>query len=233
VVQEPRIKGQRIEFRLKTRKGTAFVVSTKSVSGHYGIPVGHMPCPGMDYVELTEAGKHIEPLDVCNLRTSAGTSRIALVITPDSKPLRISAIMPVDDLFSKSNREKIRELIGGARPQFKNALDYRDAPCLLVVWQDAFFASEPADVASAVYGDWKVKFAPTRPELGVEHVYEGNAPFACDKNTTVSALCYIPAGGEPVTFHNFFAARKLPMGLPPGVECAPRSDGSIEVPSER
>jgi Transposase DDE domain len=31
-----------------------------------------------------------------------------------------------------------------------------------------------------------------------EHVYEGNVPFACDKNTTVSALSYIPVGGEPV-----------------------------------
>jgi hypothetical protein len=71
--------------------------------------------------------------------------------------------MPADDLFPKSHREKIRELIGEARRQFKNALQYRDAPCPLVVWQDAFFASGPADVGSAVYGDWKVKFAPTRP----------------------------------------------------------------------
>jgi hypothetical protein len=153
---------------------------------------------------LTESGKNVEPSDVCCLETSAGAFRIALVITPDSEPLHIAAIMPADDLFSKSNRGKIRELIGQARPQFKNAMRYKDAPCLLVIWKDAFFGNEPADVASAVYGDWKVKFAPTRSDLGVEHVYEGNAPCACDKNTTVSAFCYIPVGGEPVTLDNFY-----------------------------
>jgi hypothetical protein len=230
VVQEPRIKDQFVEFKLKTSKGNALVISTKSASGHYGLPVGHMPRLGMDYLELTEAGRNVELLDVCRLDTSARKFRIALVITPDSRPLRISGSMPADDLFPKSNREKIRDLFSAAMPQFKNALQYRDAPCLLVVWQDAIFASGPADAGSAVYGNWKRKFAPTRPDLGVEHVYEEDAAFACGKNTTVSALCYIPVGGEPLTFHNFFAARKLPMGLLPGVECAPRSDGSIEVP---
>jgi hypothetical protein len=122
LVQEPRIKDQFIEFNLKTNKGTALVISTKSASGHYGLPVGHMPCPGMDYLKLTAAGKNVEPLDVCHLDTSARKFRIALVITPDPRPLRISGIMPADDLFPKSNREKIRDLFSAAMPQFKNAL---------------------------------------------------------------------------------------------------------------
>jgi hypothetical protein len=111
----------------------------------------------------------------------------------------------------------------------KNGLAFRKAPCVLVIWADGLFADSALTVAAALYGDYRIKFSLARPDQPSEATLGGNAAFLIDKNTTLSAVCYVPEGGEPMVFYNPFAARKVPTGLLPGRDIFVRDDGSIEL----
>jgi hypothetical protein len=138
--------------------------------------------------------------------------------------------MPNDELEGLQGSQKLRELIRGrSMSQMKNGLAFRKAPCVLVIWTDALFADSALTVAAALYGDCRVRFSLTKPDQPSETRLEGNAAFLPNKNTTLSALCYVPEGGTPMVFHNPFAARELPTGLLPGREYVVRDDGTVEL----
>jgi hypothetical protein len=113
--------------------------------------------------------------------------------------------------------------------QLKNGLIFREAPCVLVIWAEALFADSALTIGAALYGDCRIRFSLTRPDQPSEATLDGNAAFLPNKNTTLSAVCYVPEGGEPMVFHNPFAARKVPTGVLPGREYFVRDDGSIEL----
>jgi hypothetical protein len=84
--------------------------------------------------------------------------RVAVVAEPDADPFDLVLAMPAGGAKRLNNPERIREAVADANNQLKNALQYKAAPCLLIVFHDGLDVPDEMIIKSALYGNLKYDF---------------------------------------------------------------------------
>jgi hypothetical protein len=74
--------------------------------------------------------------------------------------------MPTGGAQKLDNSGRIRDTVGEANDQFKNAINYKKAPCLLMIFHEGLDVPDDTIIKSALYGDLKYQFPKGSPEKG-------------------------------------------------------------------
>jgi hypothetical protein len=86
--------------------------------------------------------------------------RVAIVTEPHDEPFDLILAMPTGGARRLNNPERIREAVADANNQLKNALQYKVAPCLLMVVHDGLDVPDEVIIKSALYGNLKYNIPP-------------------------------------------------------------------------
>lgn len=156
-----------------------------------------------------------------------GTFRLAVVAWPENSPFSFVSVAPSGATKEMTTLARLRETVGEANSQFKNAVKYKDAPCLLVIFHDGVDVADDMILKSALYGDLKYQFTPGKRGDGKLFV-EGNGTWNPTKNRTTSAVMYICNGAKPVIVRNWWAYRPLPQLNLSAKVVNLREDGNFE-----
>jgi hypothetical protein len=117
--------------------------------------------------------------------------------------------------------------LGEANDQFKNAINYKEEPCLLMIFQDGLDVPDDTIMKSALYGNLKYEFPKGHLEKG-KLIVDQDGAWNSTKNRTTSAVMYVRNLGEPVVIHNYWADRPLPAGIFSCREIAVLPNGTFE-----
>ena len=141
----------------------------------------------------------------------AGSGRASLTVARAHADTGDS-VMSTGGMRRLDNPGRIREAVGEANDQFKNAISYRAVPCLLMIFQDGLDVPDDAIIKSALYGNLKYEFPKSSPDKG-RLILDQDGAWNSTKNRTTSAVMYVRNSGEPLIVHNYSADRPLPAGL--------------------
>src|SRR5207302_596500 len=134
--------------------------------------------------------------------------RVAIVIHPGDAPFEVVTVMTTGGMRTLDNPGRIRDTVGEGNDQFKNAVNYKAAPCLLMIFHDGLDVPDDAIIKSALYGNIKFEFPTGQPEKG-RLILGRDGAWNSTKNRTTSAVMYVRNSGEPLIIHNYSADRPL------------------------
>jgi hypothetical protein len=152
---------------------------------------------------------------------------VAIVIDPADGPFDVIAAMPTGPARRLKNPERIREAISDANKQLKNAIQYKSAPALVLIYQDGLDVPDEEIIKSGLYGNLKYQFAPGNPEAG-RLILDRNGAWNPGKNRTTSAVMYVRNNGPPLVTHNYWAERPLRAGMFACKEALVLSNGTFD-----
>ncbi len=225
IPNEP-VYGKSIRFSVETEDGTVTVFSCESKAGRYGFPFTFEPLSYNESVSITYRDGCQEVMPLFKL-VGSEDPLVALELTPGSDRFELEGWGRSTGAIRLRNIDRLRNRVRTANAQLRNGMSYREAPSLLLVYQDHVLV--PADIAvvAALYGDLTYTFHREDPDAGYSS-YNLNGVFGPEKNTSVSALCIVRNNAIPFTVHNQWAKLPLPQGLLGGREVIPKDDGSFE-----
>ena len=192
--------------------GTVEFHSAVSPSGMYGVPHGMNFEPYDQIIKLRYSSGLEKELPAEDVVKAAEDFRVAVVSRPDDTPFEVVSVMTTGGMRRLDNPGRIRVAVGEANDQFKNAINYKTAPCLLMIFQDGLDVPDDVIIKSALYGNLKYEFPKGSPEKG-RNILDQDGAWNSTKNRTTSAVMYVPNSGEPLIIHNYSADRPLPAGL--------------------
>ncbi len=205
--------GEFVRFSFVTRDHAKVEVhSSASLSGMYGTISSMRPDPDDQMIRLRFSSREEKDLSAENVVKTAEDFRVAVVIYPDDTPFEIVTAMPTGGAQKLDNPGRIRDTVGEANDQFKNAINYKKAPCLLMIFHDGLDVPDDMIIKSALYGDLKYQFPKENPEKG-KLILDQEGAWNSTKNRTTSAVMYVRNSGEPLIIHNYWADRPLAAGL--------------------
>jgi hypothetical protein len=203
------------------------VYSYRSTSDTYSLPYAVRPDPDDQTVEMQLSSGAVKSAPAYELIDGEATLRIAVVSWPDKKAFSLISASPSGPARAMTTSERIREAVGEANSQLKNAVAYRDAPSLLAIVHDGADVADDIIVISALYGDLKYQFTPGNPDSGRLFVGD-NGAWNRTKNRSTSAVMYVRNRAKPLIVRNLWASRALPNLSLTAKEVNPRQDGSFE-----
>lgn len=204
---------QFVRFSLSTSEhSTIEIHSCLSASGKYGLPMGFHLQPYIQSTKIRFSTGEEKDLPARNILTMTDDFRVGVVLQADDKPFRYLATAPTGGAKRSRNVERIRETVSEANSQFKNAIVYKAAPTLLMIFHEGLDVSDDEIVKSALYGDLKYSFSPQKFDQG-KLILDGNAAWNREKNRTTSAVMYVRNKGQPLVVHNYWATRPFPHGV--------------------
>jgi hypothetical protein len=106
----------------------------------------------------------------------------------------------------------VRRTVSDANDQLKNAIRYRPAPALVLIFQDGLDVPDEEIIKSGLYGNLQYHFAPGNPGAG-RLILNRDGAWNPGKNRTTSAVMYVRNNGPPLVIHNYWAERPLRAGL--------------------
>jgi hypothetical protein len=217
-----------VRFAISTRDSAKVEFhSCVSSSGKYSSPSRMLPEP-YDQTTLMRfssgeergvpAGDVVEPAD---------DFHVAIVIDNADRPFDIIAAMPTGAARRLKNPERIRGAVSDANDQFRNAIKYKAAPCVLLIFHDGLDVPDESIIKSALYGNLKYAFSKERPGEG-RLILDRDGAWNPGKNRTTSAAVYVRNNGEPLVIHNYWAQQPLRAGMFACREVAALRNGAFE-----
>jgi hypothetical protein len=209
--------------------GPVKILSCESRSGRYELPFGLQPRSYEDIVSIALSGTTSNRLPLYDIEES-GHPLFALELNPGSTTFEVITLLMVDGEINLRNQARLRACIKDANGQIRNGQSYRDAPSIVLVYQDHLLVPTDVSLVASLYGDLMYEFPRSRTGGG-RFVYGHNGAFAPGKQSSVSAVCMIRNDGIPLLIHNRWARIPLPQGLLGGKEIRVNDDGSLEFKS--
>lgn len=217
-----------VRFSISTKDhGTVEFHCCESVSGKYGVPHDMMPEPPDQIIKLQLSSGSEKEVSAEDVIQAGEDFRVAVVVRPDDTPFEVISVMTTGGAQQLDNPGRIRGAVSEANDQFKNGLNYKEAPCLLMIFQDGLDVPDDGIIKSALYGNLKYEFPKGHPEKG-KLILDQDGAWNSAKNRTTSAVMYVRNSGEPLIIHNCSADRPLPAGLFSCREIAVLSDGTFD-----
>ena len=202
-----------VRFSISTKEHTAVEFHCcVSNSGKYGNPADLIPEPYSQMARLYFSSGEVKDIAARAIMTMRDDFRVAIVAQSDDDPFKILMTAPTGPAKRIRNPERIRGALGEANDQFKNALRFKKAPCLLMIFQDGLDVPEAKTILSALYGDLKYTFSSENKKAG-KLILEGNGAWTQNKNRSTSAVIYIRNNGEPLIVHNRWAYQTFPSAV--------------------
>ena len=193
IVPRHPVSGQFVKFSISTKEHTAVEVhACVSATGNHEHPPDLLPEPYDQRSIMVHSSGEEEEVVARNVLTLNDDFRMATDIWPDDKPFRFIATGQTGLAKETKNVERIREALADANSQFKNALDYKDAPCIALIFQSGALVPDDETIKSALYGDLKYTFRPDKFEEGVL-ILEGNGVWSETKRSGLRALPFLSA----------------------------------------
>jgi hypothetical protein len=212
-----------VRFSFATQeRGKVEVHSSASLSGTYGIISGMRPDPEDQMIRLRFASGHEQELPAEKVVKMGEDFRVAVAIYPDNTPFKVVTAMPAGGMQRLDNPGRIREALREANDQFKNAINYKEAPCLLMIFHDGLDVLDDAIIKSALYGNLKYDLEKGR------FITDRDGAWNSTKNGTTSAVMYVRNSRDPLIIHNYWADRPLAAGLFPCREAGVLPDGNFD-----
>jgi len=216
-----------IKLTFESDEGPVTVLSCESETGKYELPSLIKPKSYEEIVSLSnKEGEKIRDVPFYELEES-GMALISLELYPDAETFEIKSLMVGGD-FGVRNILRIRDSVKKARRQLNNGKKYKEAPSLVLIFQDGLLVPSDILIPSAFYGDLTYSFPRGALEKG-DYYYGRNGVFGPDKNRSISAVSLIRNNTMPFTVHNYWAYHLLPPGLLGGKEVSCNNEGRFEV----
>jgi hypothetical protein len=201
--------------------------SCVSTTGKYGTPSGMFPEPFAQGIRLRFwPNGDAQEFPAHQVITRRDDFRVAIVAEPDDDLFDLTLAMPTGGARRLSNPVRIREAVADANNQLKNALLYKSASCLLIVFHDGLDVPDEVIIKSALYGNLKFDFPPGNPAAG-KFIADRDGAWNPDKNRSTSAVMYIRNNSEPIIVHNYWADRPFPHGVFSCKEIRAGADGKF------
>lgn len=202
-----------VRFSIATKDHAKVEIhSAASLSGMYGVPHDMVPEPYDQLIKLRFSSGVERELSAEEVVKSIEDFRVAVVIFSSDMIFDVVTVMITGGMRRLDNSSRIRDTVGEANDQFKNAIKYKTAPCLLMIFHDGLDVPDDVIIKSALYGNLQFQFPKGSPEKGKWIVNEDGA-WNSTKNRTTSAVMYVRNSGEPLIIHNYWADRPLPAGI--------------------
>jgi hypothetical protein len=201
-----------VRFSISTNDyGTVEFHCAVSLSGKYGVPQDMSPEPYDQLIKLRFSSGLETELPAEDVVKGVEDFRVAIVIRPDDTPFEVLTVMTTGGMRRLDNPGRIRDAVGEANDQFKNAINYKSVPCLLMIFQDGLDVPDDTIIKSAFYGNLYYEASKETPDKGKLKLDQDGA-WNSTKNRTTSAVMYVRNSGEPLIIHNYWADRPLPAG---------------------
>jgi len=198
-----------------------------STAAKYGTPNGMFPEPFAQAMRLRFSPNGDEKeFPAHQVMTRRDDFRVAIVAESDDEPFDLMLAMPAGGAKRLNNSERIREAAADANNQLKNALRYKTAPCLLMVFHDGLDVPDEVIIKSALYGNLKFDFPPGNIAAG-RLIVDRDGAWSPDKNRSTSAVMYMRNNGQPIIVHNYWADRPFPPGVFACKEISATPDGKF------
>ena len=158
------VPGQFVRFRISTKEHSAVEFHCAvSKTGTYGSPFGMFPDPPSQKIRLNFSSGETKEVSADKVLDWDDDFRGAIVIQPSDSSFDVIGAMPTGGATRLKTPEQIRSLVADANDQFKNAISYKPAPCLLVIFHDGIAVPDEEIIESALYGDLKYVASKERP----------------------------------------------------------------------
>jgi len=217
-----------VRFSIATKEYAKVEVhSCVSATKKYGLPYNFIPDPYAQKTLLHFSDGQEQEVIARNILTLDDDFRVGIEAWQDGSEFDFVATMPTGAAKQLNNPDRIREAVAQANSQFKNAIKYKKAPCLLTIFHDAVDVPENEVITSALYGDLKYVFPRDRSHEG-RLILAGNGAWNANKNRTTSAVLYIRNNAGSIVVHNCWADDPFPQGLLPCREIIALDDGTFQ-----
>jgi hypothetical protein len=125
----------------------------------FSVPTGHEPDPWSQIVEIRSIDGTITQRPAREVIKYDNQYTIALSVENWEKEFIILGSMPSGDGMPIRTQSKIRRLLRDSNNQFKNAIKYKNIPCLYFIFDDTIFTDDTGLlVAAGLYGNLKLKY---------------------------------------------------------------------------
>lgn len=220
--------GKFVRFSFSTSKYQSVEFhSCVSTAEKYGTPGGMFPEPFAQAMSLRfSPDGEMKDAFTHQVITRHDDFRVAVVAEPSADPFNIMLAMPAGGAKRLNNPERIREAVADANNQLKNALQFKPAPCLLMVFHDGLDVPDEMIIKSALYGNLKYAFPKNNPAAG-KLIADRDGAWNPDKNRSTSAVMYIRNDSKPIIVHNYRADRPFPPGVFSCKEIRTSADGKF------
>ena len=210
-----------MDFSLCVNNQAILIISSRSMGGCYGCPYfgTKLRIDAEHYVKVREAGLE-RNATAGELGLDGQDLRLAILVTPwaHHEISLCGSIEFGDAQIGWPDRDRLLHDAQNAAKKFKDALEYRTAPSLI------FYVSEYDSPQSCtirieslkamLYGIPTLLWQAEGPENPKSSVIHGQGAFwANNKNTSVSAACYVSRSEPKCVLHNPWAKKSLPRGL--------------------
>jgi len=210
-----------IEFTAYSRGQKLLIVSAKDNAGCYGAPYLHWQIKDNDKVEVSENGNRCE-CTARELGLDGDDVKVGVLVEPwTHHELSLSGLIEIGDAtIGWPDRCRLLSDANDAAKQLKNALKYKSAPTMI------FFVSNNdtsescqiriQSLFSLLYGQHTLQWPSSNPDEACV-IHGRDAFWRRDKNTSVSAGCYVSNGEQICVIHNRFAKYPSPeafLGCP-------------------
>lgn len=219
-----------VRFTILAKDGLSAEFHTcVSTTGKYGCPFQLSPKPPSQTTQMRFSSGEEKSALVTNVLKWSDDFRAAIVAWSDDKPFSLIATTSTGMARKIRTPERIREVLADANGQFRNAVSYRSAPTLLMLFHDGIDVPRDDEIVkSALYGDLKYSFAPNDFENG-KLILQGNGAWNAGKNRTTSAVMYVRNGGTPLIVHNHWARLQFPRNVFSYKEIIPNENGTFDT----
>lgn len=222
-----------VRFSITTKEySNVEIHSCVSTRGKYELPHNLFPDPYLQTTQMHFSSEDEQEYVVRDILTLTDDFRVAIEAWQDDREFDFVATMPTGVAKELNNPDRIREAVAEANSQFKNAIKYRKAPCLLTILHDAVDVPEDEIFKSALYGDLKFIFSRDKSQDG-KFILDGNGAWNKNKNRTTSAVLYIRNQAAPILIHNYWEDNPFPQGFLPCNEIIALEDGTFEETEAR
>jgi hypothetical protein len=214
-----------VRLNIVEEEGTVLMMSCESRSGRYELPFTLEPKSYEQPVSIIKNNRVLNPVLLHDL-IEEGDPKIVLEIMLGPDQFRIESFTPIGSNSQMHNSQRLRDCVKYGNAQLRNGQKYRNAPSVLLVYQDDILVPSDVIIVATLYGDLKWSFPMGNPNSG-RFLYGMNGAFGPNKNRAVSALCMIRNNSPPFTIHNFWG-NPFPPGLLGGREVICNNDGRFE-----
>ncbi|MGH6984151.1 MAG: hypothetical protein ACREEI_07990 [Stellaceae bacterium] len=205
----------------------------KSNTGKYGHPTLWQKSPYVECASISDiTGDAASNVNAAQLGLYDDDYMIAISLKRSNDRFRLVSVSPRGGGHSVDVVDRLRAAARKANAQFKNAIGYRAAPSLLVVFEMGPRTQDAHGFASAFYGDLAFLFPRNPSERGLV-AFGRNGIWGPEKNRLTSGACLMRDPKPPLFVLNPWAKNPPPRGLfgLPEVTCA--RDGTVRIPADQ
>ncbi|MGH6975568.1 MAG: hypothetical protein ACREED_00930 [Stellaceae bacterium] len=205
----------------------------RSTAGKYGHPILWHESPYVEIASVTDltVGAPLSA-NAAQLGLYNDDHMIAISLERSNDRFRLASVSPQGGAHRIRVVETLRAAAKKANAQFRNAIRYRVAPSLLVVFETGPRIQDAHGFASVFCGDLALLFPRNPSEQGLT-MFGRNGIWGPEKNRSTSGACLMRDPEPPLLMLNPWAKNPLPRGIfdLPEVTCEP--DGTVRFPIHR